>query len=446
MNTPPFDASLGQLKVLFLDLRSRNLDLLPIEETHAGVLANALTDAGAQVTVVCSDRVRWDEVNSAARLISLRRGGLRRAVALVGQRVDLIVDVDLSGSVVALPFTRGRCARVVVVEDGPVPAGRANATGVEVALIRRLYRNSTVVVSSAGLRRSVRKQIGLGGPLHTVAGPLRLSGDVITRAERPTIVCLAPPVQRSKIDQVLRAIPLVVRAFPDVVVRILGDGAERQALERLAYALGIQATVRFDGAMPPTRQREVLASAWVAVDSLDSASAVRGAIRVGVPVVTKNGGAAAELTRAGGGYAFDSECDRGSALLDALCQVAQRNGEVLELKRLATPQTWAECRSRLLSIVSTEVKRRERRDQRRASDLTAVAEWDSDAADETAMVLQGRLRRTDQWRTDGRRFWALLHDCDEFDAMRVLANVDVREGHVRIAGRDDIVLARTTAQ
>ena len=70
--------------------------------------------------------------------------------------------------------------------------------------------------------------------------------------------------------------------------------------------------------------------------------------------------------------------------------------------------------------------------------LSALAEWISDGDPTTVDMLRRRLRCTDRWCADGERFRVLLDDCDEFDAVRVLAGIEVYDGQVRLAGRDDL--------
>ena len=150
------------------------------------------------------------------------------------------------------------------------------------------------------------------------------STDQRMRATRPTVVCLGAPVAGSRIDRLLRALPAVLTAFPNLVLEILGDGTERRALEHLAYALGVQSAVRFGGRIPPARQQQVLASAWVAVDPVGSAATIRAALHFGIPVVTEARSSTVELIRDGStGWVVDSERELGTVLLTALKRVAQ---------------------------------------------------------------------------------------------------------------------------
>jgi glycosyltransferase involved in cell wall biosynthesis len=81
----------------------------------------------------------------------------------------------------------------------------------------------------------------------------------------PRIVCAARLVQEKGVDVLLRAMTVIRDEFPEVRLEIAGDGPERPPLERLAADLGITASVRFLGWLPPARMSGFFASALVAV-------------------------------------------------------------------------------------------------------------------------------------------------------------------------------------
>src|SRR5262249_57554726 len=52
------------------------------------------------------------------------------------------------------------------------------------------------------------------------------------------------------VDYVIRALPLLLGRFPNLVYHVIGDGDDRPRLERLAVEHGVQAAVRFAGILP----------------------------------------------------------------------------------------------------------------------------------------------------------------------------------------------------
>lgn len=72
------------------------------------------------------------------------------------------------------------------------------------------------------------------------------------RARRPApepgvLLCLGHLTRGKRVDLLLRALPSVVRARPDVRLEIVGEGPDRARLEALAARLGVAPWVRFEG-------------------------------------------------------------------------------------------------------------------------------------------------------------------------------------------------------
>jgi phosphatidylinositol alpha-1,6-mannosyltransferase len=76
---------------------------------------------------------------------------------------------------------------------------------------------------------ALRERLGLGG--------------------RPVLITIARLVLRKGVDSVLRALPHVRRAAPDVAYVVVGDGPERERLASLARELGLENAVHFAGAV-----------------------------------------------------------------------------------------------------------------------------------------------------------------------------------------------------
>ncbi len=86
----------------------------------------------------------------------------------------------------------------------------------------------------------------------------------------------------------IRAVPFIRVACPDITIEFLGKGSMRGANESLAASLGVQDACRFLDAVPQLKVRELMASAaLVAVPSLDEAFGLVNveAASVGTPVV-----------------------------------------------------------------------------------------------------------------------------------------------------------------
>jgi glycosyltransferase involved in cell wall biosynthesis len=103
-------------------------------------------------------------------------------------------------------------------------------------------------------------------------------------------------------DQVIRAMPALLRQFPDLVYQIVGDGDGRAAIEALAQAEGVAQAVQFQG----TVSDEELAQSYAEADIFVMPSRAEGfgfvfleAMAYGKPVVAGNVDATVEVVRHG---------------------------------------------------------------------------------------------------------------------------------------------------
>jgi len=134
---------------------------------------------------------------------------------------------------------------------------------------------------------------------------------------RPVVVCVSRLVERKGQDMLIRALPLVHRQVPGTAVLIVGDGPQRQSLERLATSLGVARDVVFAEAQPwadlppflaagdvfamPTRTRK---AGWE-VEGLGIVYLEASAM--GLPVVAGSSGGSPDAVRDGEtGYVVDA--------------------------------------------------------------------------------------------------------------------------------------------
>jgi glycosyltransferase involved in cell wall biosynthesis len=72
-----------------------------------------------------------------------------------------------------------------------------------------------------------------------------------TSSKAPTIVCCGRLVEKKGILFSIRAFHLAWKKFPEITLRIIGDGPLRQKAENLVDELGIRTSVHFLGVLPP---------------------------------------------------------------------------------------------------------------------------------------------------------------------------------------------------
>lgn len=127
---------------------------------------------------------------------------------------------------------------------------------------------------------------------HAFAGPQPQSGD------RLTILCVARMYPRKNHAGLLRAVALLRPSFPDVAVRIVGDGPEHGRLQRLTERLGLGGTVKFLGQVPFGQLvAEYAASDVFCLPSLQEGFGLvfAEAMTAGKPIVACNAGATPEV-------------------------------------------------------------------------------------------------------------------------------------------------------
>ncbi|MFJ2115750.1 MULTISPECIES: glycosyltransferase family 4 protein [unclassified Streptomyces] len=69
-------------------------------------------------------------------------------------------------------------------------------------------------------------------------------------ADRPVVVCVSRLVPRKGQDTLIRALPAILARVPDAVLLVVGGGPYERELRRLAVSVGVDASVRFTGAVP----------------------------------------------------------------------------------------------------------------------------------------------------------------------------------------------------
>lgn len=100
-------------------------------------------------------------------------------------------------------------------------------------------------------------------------------------------------VSIKRVDRSIRYLPEVLKDFPNTLLLIVGDGDERERLERLAEKLGVRGNVRFVGAIPHEEVPLYLAAADIFLSFYDWSNVgnpLLEAMMAGKSIVTLNNG------------------------------------------------------------------------------------------------------------------------------------------------------------
>lgn len=172
---------------------------------------------------------------------------------------------------------------------------------------------------------------------------------------------------KNGLDVLLRAVPEITRAIPQLKVLLVGDGEERRALEALARELGIESSVVFCGNQPRERMAQFLRLAELAVlPSRMEAVSLAGleALAVGLPVVGARVGGIPEFVRDGDNGVLVAPEDP-SALAHALRHLLQDTSRLRALAARARPSvaadfSWRATAQHTLEVYAAAVERRQR--------------------------------------------------------------------------------------
>lgn len=253
-------------------------------ERYGEVVASALAEAGHWVVVYTADHggAPRDEVRGGVTY--RRRGGKLSVIPrawwdLLTRRigpVDVVVDVQNG-----VPFLSRLATRKPVValvhhvhrEMWPVVYGRSAARlgwWVESVVGPSLYRRSQYVAVSRATRDEL---VTLGvspqriAVVHNGVDPALTVDE--TRDPRPTICVLGRLVPHKRVEHVVRAAAQLRPDFPDLRVRVVGDGWWADHLRAETRRGGVDDLVTFTGFVDEQSKHVELARAWVhAIPSL----------------------------------------------------------------------------------------------------------------------------------------------------------------------------------
>jgi glycosyltransferase involved in cell wall biosynthesis len=253
-------------------------------ELYVLQVAQRMRDSGIQVTWVTAryPGATGDEVVDGIRYI--RRGGhltvyLWVALMLVSRRLERLAGRIHSVLEVqnGMPFLASWLThRRVVVLVHHVHREQWTVVGPLLAKVGWFLESRVAVRANRGCRylavsdvtRRELTELGVRAADIELAHnglppvPLYVPGP---KREEPTLVVLSRLVPHKQIDHVIRALPALAQEFPDVRLRVMGDGWWAEELHRLTTELGLDARVTFLGHVTDEEKFEELSRGWVHV-------------------------------------------------------------------------------------------------------------------------------------------------------------------------------------
>jgi teichuronic acid biosynthesis glycosyltransferase TuaC len=308
---------------------------------------------GLQITYVryCSPaRSRayhsWGAWAAPALAVALR--GLHRSFAF-----ELVHAHNAVPAGDAVRRARLRAPLAVSVHGGDVLHTAARGESGRLAVQRTLKAASVTLANSHGIAELAR---GCG------AGETRVVhlGATLARATRdpdPWIVTVGHLVARKRHADVLRALAVLAARHPTLRYAIVGEGAERVALEGLARRLGVAARVEFCGQLDPERALERMRRCTLlAMPSTEEALGVAyiEAMAAGLPAIGCRGEPGPEeIAAAGGGMVLvpPGDVERLSQRIEELLidEALMRETSRRARETVAASFTWERCAEQTLA-------------------------------------------------------------------------------------------------
>jgi glycosyltransferase involved in cell wall biosynthesis len=253
-------------------------------ELYVQQMAQRMRDCGMRVTWVTAryPGAATDEVVDGIRFV--RRGGhltvylwvawllvSRRLERMVGG-IDSVLEVQNGMPFLASWMTRKR----VVVLVHHVHREQWSVVGPVLAKVGWFLESKVAVRANRGHRYLAvsdvtrRELIELG----VSATDIELAHNglppvpeytVMERRPEPTVIVLSRLVPHKQIDHVIRALPALAQEFPDVRLRVMGDGWWSESLHLFTEELGLTDRVTFLGHVSDRTKFEELSAAWVHV-------------------------------------------------------------------------------------------------------------------------------------------------------------------------------------
>lgn len=342
----PGDISGAFLHPLAVALRARDVDVRVVapadmgrggRETLDGVPVHRVRYDRADREVLAYRGTMADALRSPRGLLTLLRlrNALRRGALLdLDGRSDAVVHAHWW-----VPGGLAAPSRVpLVVTSHGTDVRMLGRVPFAARLARRVYRRARVVTTvSRALAEEVTRQTAVPiaddaiQPMPVAALPRPVTD------RRGGLVVIGRLDRQKRVDLAVDVVARLRATGMRITLTIVGDGAERAALERRASASGAGDVTTFVGAIPPERVPDVLAHATAALMPAVAEGfglVAAEALMQGVPVIAcRDGGGIVDVLAQGGGVVAAPDVERLAAAVrvvvggDAAYVEARRAGE-----------------------------------------------------------------------------------------------------------------------
>lgn len=347
-------------------------------ELHIHEVARRWAAAGIHVTIRTSHapgrapeimRDGYRVIRRAGRYLVFPRAALSERVGRHGP-ADALVEVWNGVPFLSPAWHRGR--RLVLLHHVHGEMFRMvlppNLAHLGELIERRLappfYGRTTVATLSASAREEILRELGLRPERVRVVPPgidERYRPDAAVRATVPTVVSVGRLVPVKRHDRLVRAAADARRVVPDLRLRILGEGYEREPIEAVVAELDAQDWVELPGRVDDAELLRSYQEAWVVA----SASSHEGwgmslteAAACGTPSVATDVPGHADAVRHGRTGLLSAVEGLSAALVQVLTDSELRHRLGQQAAGHAATLSWDTTALRLLTLLADQPARR----------------------------------------------------------------------------------------
>jgi glycosyltransferase involved in cell wall biosynthesis len=347
-------------------------------ELHIHEVAKRWAAAGIHVTVRTSHapgrapeimRDGYRVIRRAGRYLVFPRAALSERAGRHGP-ADALVEVWNGVPFLSPAWHRGRRLVLLHHVHGEMfrmvlpPSLARFGELVERRLAPPFYGHTTVATLSASAREEILRELGLRPERVGVVPPgidERFRPDAAVRATVPTVVSVGRLVPVKRHDRLVRAAAEARQVVPDLRLRILGEGYEREQIEAVVAELDAQDWVELPGRVDDAELLRSYQEAWVVA----SASSHEGwgmslteAAACGTPSVATDVPGHADAVRHGRTGLLTHEDGLSAALVQLLTDRELRHRLGQQATEHAATLSWDATALRLLTLLADQPARR----------------------------------------------------------------------------------------
>jgi len=453
-------------RLLFLNWRDLGNPEAGGAEAYTEEIAGRFAAAGAEVTLFTGKYPGAAPFDWAREYLVAREGGrfgvylaAARYLRKHGRYYDAVVDFQNGIPFFSPLFAPARTVVVCVVHHvhqsqfdmyfrwpmnrlGRLLEGRVSA---------QVYQRTPFVAVSPSTRAEMRHQLGITAPIHIVPNGVRaLPPSTVARSETPEIAVVTRLVPHKRLHLLVEALPPLLQRWPDLRVYIAGDGPARAGLQAEARRLGLEPHLSLPGRVPEQVKADLLSRAWLTVAPSMAEGwglTVMEAASLGTPAVAYDVPGLRDSVRDGRtGWLVPADRDLAIPLANVLTELsepARREAMAAAARRWAGRFSWDASAERMAGVLLSEIGRARlgTGTRRQFSDLSTVAWWPPEDADEVEGPVRRGLRVTDVLRRDEDGIRVLFTGCDEMTAARALERVPVPPAKLYLASTVQVLCA-----